>query len=130
MNNVYSRVRPARARKLERVVHIRRPELETWPPAGSSEAEFRRWNDLPRTHLIAGSYTEGVQAHWRETTAGERGELVLEGLPYEPGQPVEVLAMSKPAASSTTGDRSLRDSVLEFREPLEPVAREDWDALR
>ena len=75
-------------------------------------------------------YNEGVQAHWRETTVGEHGELVLEGLPFEPGQPVEVLVVSKPAGVTTAGGRSLRDSVLEFREPLEPVATEDWDALQ
>jgi hypothetical protein len=75
-------------------------------------------------------YTEGVQAHWRETTVGEHGELVLEGLPFEPGQPVEVLVVSKAPGPTAAGDRSLRDSVLEFREPLEPVASEDWDALR
>ena len=71
-----------------------------------------------------------MQAHWTETTVGEHGELVLEDLPFEPGQPVEVLVISKTAGSTTVGGRSLRDSVLEFREPLEPVASEDWDALR
>ena len=30
-----------------------------------------------------------MQAHWRETTVGEHGELILEGLPFEPGQSVE-----------------------------------------
>jgi hypothetical protein len=69
-----------------------------------------------------------VQAHWTETTVGEHGELVLEGLPFEPGQPVEVLVLSK-TAGSTTGSQSLRDSVLEYHEPIEPVASEDWDAL-
>jgi hypothetical protein len=71
-----------------------------------------------------------VQAQWRETTVGEHGELVLEGLPFEAGQPVEVLVVSKTAGSPTAGGRSLRESVLEFREPFEPVAGEDWDALQ
>ena len=71
-----------------------------------------------------------MQAHWRETTVGEHGELILKGLPFDPGQPVEVLVVSKPLGSTTDGVRSLRDSVLEFREPLEPVAGEDWDALQ
>ncbi len=74
-------------------------------------------------------YTDGVQAHWRETTVGEHGELVLEGLPFEPGQPVDVLVVSKNAGSTTTG-RSLRDSVIEYHEPFEPVAGQNWDALR
>lgn len=75
-------------------------------------------------------YTKDVEAHWRETTVGEHGELVLEGLPFAPGQAVEVLVVSKAAGSAGVGDLSLRDSVLEFREPLEPVASEDWDALQ
>lgn len=74
-------------------------------------------------------YAGGVQAHWRETTVGAHGEVVLQGLPFEPGQPVEVLVVSRTAESTAAGDRSLRDSVLEFRDPLEPVASEDWDAL-
>jgi hypothetical protein len=68
-----------------------------------------------------------MQAHWTETTVGEHGELVLDGLPFECGQPVEVLVVSK-TAGSTAG--SLRESVLEFRDPTEPVAGEDWDALQ
>ena len=81
-------------------------------------------------HMARSSILKGVQAHWRETTVGEHGELVLEGLPFKPGQPVEVLVVSKTAGSTTGGGGSLRDSVLEFREPLEPVAGEDWDALQ
>jgi len=54
----------------------------------------------------------------------------LEDLPFEPGQPVEVLVVSKATGSTTVSDRSLRDSVIEFHEPLEPVASEDWDALQ
>jgi hypothetical protein len=71
-----------------------------------------------------------VEALWRETTVGERGEVVLEGLPFEPGQPVEVVVLSKAAGSDAASRRNLRDSVLEFLEPLEPVAGEDWEALR
>ena len=70
-----------------------------------------------------------MEAHWRETTVGEHGELVLEGLPFKPDQPVDVLVVSK-AVGSTAAGQDLRGSVLEFHEPLEPVAGKDWDALR
>jgi hypothetical protein len=70
-----------------------------------------------------------VQAQWRETTVGEHGEVVLQDLPFAPGEPVEVLVVSKTAGSTADGGQSLRDSVFEFREPFEPVAGEDWDAL-
>jgi hypothetical protein len=82
----------------------------------------------PVSHQIF--YTGGVEAHWRETIVGERGELVLEGLPFDPGQVVEVLVVSKTAGSNAAAGPSLRHSVLEYREPLEPVAGEDWDALQ
>ena len=75
-------------------------------------------------------YTVDVQAHWSETTVGEHGEIVLEGLPFEPGQPVEVLVVSKTVESATAEIPNLRGSVLEYHDPLEPIANDDWDALR
>jgi hypothetical protein len=65
-----------------------------------------------------------MEALWRETTVGDRGEVVLEGLPF--GQPVEVVVLSKAAASEAASRRNLRGSVLEFLGPLEPVAGDDW----
>jgi hypothetical protein len=38
--------------------------------------------------------------------------------------------ISKTAGPAPAGGKSLRDSVLDFREPFEPVAGEDWDALQ
>ena len=93
------------------------------PPMAALRPDGRA---APRGWIL---YTGGVQAHWRETTVGKNGELLLEGLPFEAGQPVEVLVISR-AAGSTMAHPSLRSSVLEYREPLEPVASEDWDALR
>jgi hypothetical protein len=71
-----------------------------------------------------------VAASWIEATVGEHGELVLENLPFKPGQPVEVLVVSRIAPSSGGKTATLRDSVLEYRDPFEPVASEDWEALR
>jgi hypothetical protein len=71
-----------------------------------------------------------VEAHWRETIVGERGELVPEGIPFESGQVVEVLVVSKAAGLAAAAGRSLRNSGIEYREPLEPVAGEDWDAVQ
>jgi hypothetical protein len=65
------------------------------------------------------------EAHWRETTVDQHGEIVLEDLPFVPGQPVEVLVVSKAAQSATAGEQNLRGSVLEFLDPLAPVATED-----
>jgi len=70
-----------------------------------------------------------VEARWLEATVGERGELVLENLPFQPGEAVEVLIVSRRAPSPGQGT-GLRDSVLEYREPFDPVASEDWETLR
>lgn len=76
------------------------------------------------------SYTWNVQAHWRESIVGEHGELLLAGLPFDPGQLVEVLVVSRKTPSTAVPGRTLRGSVLEYHDPLDPVASDEWDALR
>jgi hypothetical protein len=75
-------------------------------------------------------YTEGVEGHWTEATVGQHGELVLDNLPFEPGQPVEVLIRSKAPSPPLGRNGSLRGSVLEYHAPFDPVGVEDWDAPR
>ena len=72
-------------------------------------------------------YTESVEVHRTEATIGEHGTLVLENLPFEPGQPVEVLVLSRRAPSQARETCTLRGSVLEYHHPFEPVANEDWE---
>jgi hypothetical protein len=71
-----------------------------------------------------------VAARWIEARVGEHGELVLENLPFKPGQLVEVLVVSRIASSFDGPPTTLRDSVLDYRDPFEPVASEDWEAPR
>ena len=70
-----------------------------------------------------------MQAHWSEATVGEHGELLLRGLPFDAGEPVDVFVISKGAKPGPTGS-TLRDSVLAYQDPLDPVAGDDWDTLR
>ena len=72
-------------------------------------------------------YTGGVEAHWREATVGGNGELVLEHLPFRPGESVDVLIIPKESASERVAPRSLRGSVLEYRDPFDPVGPDDWE---
>lgn len=66
----------------------------------------------------------------RDGVVGERGELMVEGLPFGPGQAVEVFVLLKAAPTLKPHGQTLIGSVLEYRDPLEPVASEDWEALR
>jgi len=54
---------------------------------------------------------------------------VLTGVPFAPGESVDVLIVSKHPSPKPAG-RSLLGSVIEYRNPFAPVAEEDWDALR
>lgn len=71
-----------------------------------------------------------MEARWLNATIGAHGELVLENLPFKPGQSVEVLVLSRSGASANGNGSDLRGSVLEYRDPFEPVANEDWEALK
>jgi len=69
-----------------------------------------------------------VEAYWIDAKIGDHGELVLENLPFPPGHRVEVLVV--PAPLNGAPHKILRDSVVEYHDPFEPVAGPDWEALR
>jgi hypothetical protein len=71
-----------------------------------------------------------VDVYKLEATVGQHGEVVLTGLPFEPGQIVEVRVTSIEGDSSLGAARSLQHSVLEYHDPVAPVAEEEWEALR
>lgn len=65
----------------------------------------------------------------RKTIATD-GTLVLDDLPFQRGEEVEVTLV--PLAASVDSDpwRKLRGSVLRYDDPTDPVAWEDWEAGR
>ena len=69
-----------------------------------------------------------MNTHWATATVGKKGELVLENLPFQPGQSVEVLVLVKRSLPAEPANNHL-GSVLKYEDPCEPVASEDWDAL-
>jgi hypothetical protein len=64
-----------------------------------------------------------------ETTVDERGEVHLTRLPFPAGASVEVTVVPR----STRQRRNvfpLRGIPIAYERPTDPVAEEDWDALR
>lgn len=61
-------------------------------------------------------YLRKVQATGKPLVITDRGEPVLRVVPYRP-EAAEVL-------------RILRGSVVEYHQPTEPVATDEWEALR
>ena len=71
-----------------------------------------------------------MQAHRVETRLKRDGMLTLRDLPFQAGEVVEVIILAQPAASPRQNRYSLRGRPVRYECPTEPVAQEDWDALR
>ena len=71
-----------------------------------------------------------IPAHRIETTLQQDGTLTLEHLPFRAGQPVEVIILPRPVETRPEGQYGLRGTPVRYDQPTEPVAAEEWDALR
>jgi hypothetical protein len=71
-----------------------------------------------------------MQALRIETTLTEDRTLVLKDLPFHAGDSVEVIIKERPMPPKEPGRYPLRGTVLKYDDPTEPVALEDWEALR
>lgn len=71
-----------------------------------------------------------MNAHHVETTLAKDGTLVLEGLPFQAGESVEVIILSRSSKLRLENPYPLHGSPLIYENPTEPVAIEDWDALK
>ena len=64
-----------------------------------------------------------------ETTVDEHGEVHVTKLPFPAGEPVEVIVVPKLARQRGSGF-PLRGVPIAYDRPTDPVAEEDWVALR
>ncbi len=58
------------------------------------------------------------------------GELKLNALPFQEGDEVEVIILSRKTGSDPVTSSPLRGKVIEYLDPTEPVAIEDWELLK
>ena len=66
--------------------------------------------------------------HLIEATVDPLGRVVLDHLPFQPGEKVDVVVRPHHAAPNLQPD--LRGSVLHYDNPFEPVAEGDWEIDR
>lgn len=79
-----------------------------------------------------------MNAHKIETILTEDGTLTLQGLPFHAGDVVEVIILEShmhqqqaPARSLESNRYPLRNTQpYRYDDPTEPVALEDWEALK
>jgi len=65
-----------------------------------------------------------------DTILTQDGTLTLSDLPFQAGDSVEVIIVPRTAASDVQNGYSLRGKVIQYDNPTDPVAQEDWEALR
>ena len=70
-----------------------------------------------------------MQTYRFETTVKKDGTLAIKGLPFSPGEKVEVIVRRQEDKPVTHKKYSLRGKPFRYQNPFESVSEEDWDAL-
>jgi hypothetical protein len=65
--------------------------------------------------------------HRIETTINQDKTLTLENLPFHSGEQVEVIILSRSRRESRQNRYSLRGTIIQYTDPTEPVAQDDWE---
>ena len=71
-----------------------------------------------------------MQAVRIETTIGENGEVRLTKLPFKAGERVEVIVLPREMRADIAAGFPLRGVPIAYDRPTDPVAEEEWEALR
>ena len=71
-----------------------------------------------------------MKAYRVEKKIAANGELKLNALPFQEGDEVEVIILSHKTVHHPGTPSPLRGKVIEYLDPTEPVAKEDWDLLK
>ena len=71
-----------------------------------------------------------MKAYRVEKQIAANGELKLSGLPFKEGDKVEVIILLDETGSYPVVPSPLSGKVIEYLDPTEPVAEEDWELLK
>lgn len=69
-----------------------------------------------------------MNAHRIETVVGNNQTVVLENLPFQEGEKIEVIVLEKKVENQPS--KSLRGTVIKYDAPFESAATEDWEASK
>jgi hypothetical protein len=73
---------------------------------------------------------EEIHAYRVETVLTADRTLTLDDLPFHAGDAVEVIVLSRAAPPPGTEKYPLHGKPLRYDRPADPVAEEEWDAVR
>ena len=69
-----------------------------------------------------------MNAHRIETVVGNNQTVILENLPFQEGERIEIIVLEKKVENGCS--QSLRGTVIKYDAPFESAAVEDWEALK
>jgi hypothetical protein len=69
-------------------------------------------------------------AHRIEAIINQDKTLTLENLPFHSGEQVEVIILSRPWRGAGQNRYPLRGTTIQYTDPTEPVAQDDWEVVR
>ncbi|MEH2368996.1 hypothetical protein [Nostoc sp.] len=62
-----------------------------------------------------------MKAHRIETKLTKSGTLILEDLPFQAGEAVEIIILERSSQASDSNLYPLQGKVIHYNEPIEPV---------
>jgi len=65
-----------------------------------------------------------------DATLTEDGRITLDDVPFQAGDSVEIIIVSRSSRSTEKAPRPLRGKVIYYDKPTDPIAEEDWEALQ
>ena len=68
-----------------------------------------------------------MQSYKIEKIMPDNGILTLRQLPFNPDELLEIIINNKERKCESS---ELKGSVLEYKDPFEPIAEDDWDVLQ
>lgn len=71
-----------------------------------------------------------MQAYSVEKVIGQDGKVQLDSLPFMAGETVQIIILSSKRPVEHHESPLLKGSVIEYINPLEPVASDDWSILQ
>ena len=71
-----------------------------------------------------------MQSYRVETTVTEQGTLLVQGIPFPPGDHVEVVIREVENAPVGESKYPLRGTPYEYRQPFGSVAEDEWGAMQ
>ena len=65
-----------------------------------------------------------------EKIVARDGKLTIQGLPFRPGEKVEIIILSHSRNRESVKGYALRGQAVRYETPHEPVAQDDWDVAK